>query len=471
MEPLSVQRPSHLTNRSSLLHGSSGLNSPKKRSIHSPQRHIDNVGPKKSVFNSPKNVKKIRLCFKENKTHPTSPRASLRTMDEKPVVNFNSIGNWRHFCDKLRDLDIYIRQFLETIEKGEDPYDTIRQYVDFIQDQEFNDLLALISTSDYQQVIKEAFILERWVIFVVFYMCLERLLGDIQQIVLRIAILIYQNFIYYLKLIYIDRHSCDTIDTVKTFKSFLKGSILPKNVDFYMFEISKRDIRRYISSSNVIMREFLTAILPLDDKRISEGVELLLSTKFDDELDDSLDFLLNSFCEYFVNKGIVTVEHPDQNSESEILHPSIDVPFIKKSIHGSQEYTLVLDLDETLVHFIQNKNGGQVLLRPHVHRFLAEMARYYEIIVFTAAQQEYADWIIDRLDESGSISHRLYRQHTYFFGNANIKDLTKVGRDLHRTIIMDNIAENFSFIVRMGSMLSRGLTIGMILCFLILYRC
>jgi len=41
------------------------------------------------------------------------------------------------------------------------------------------------------------------------------------------------------------------------------------------------------------------------------------------------------------------------------------------------------------------------------------------------------------------IKHRLYRQHTVPIGPAFIKDLSKLGRDLARTIMVDNIAENY----------------------------
>lgn len=37
------------------------------------------------------------------------------------------------------------------------------------------------------------------------------------------------------------------------------------------------------------------------------------------------------------------------------------------------------------------------------------MSKYYEIIIFTAALQDYADFILDLIDKSNVISHRLYR--------------------------------------------------------------
>ena len=71
------------------------------------------------------------------------------------------------------------------------------------------------------------------------------------------------------------------------------------------------------------------------------------------------------------------------------------------------------------------------------------MSTHYEIIVFTAALKEYADWIIDWLDTEGHIKHRLYRCHTICYNGFYVKDLSKIGRDLSKTLIIDNNSENF----------------------------
>jgi len=51
--------------------------------------------------------------------------------------------------------------------------------------------------------------------------------------------------------------------------------------------------------------------------------------------------------------------------------------------------------------------------------------------------------VLDQLDTNRHIKHRLYRQHSSQKGNIFIKDLSKLGRDLSKVIIVDNIAENF----------------------------
>jgi CTD small phosphatase-like protein 2 len=65
-----------------------------------------------------------------------------------------------------------------------------------------------------------------------------------------------------------------------------------------------------------------------------------------------------------------------------------------------KEYTLVLDLDETLIHFVDMGSESYFLIRPGAIMFLEEMYKYYELVVFTAGMKDYADWVLDQLDTS-----------------------------------------------------------------------
>ena len=58
-------------------------------------------------------------------------------------------------------------------------------------------------------------------------------------------------------------------------------------------------------------------------------------------------------------------------------------------IDEAEVYTLVLDLDETLIHYeCDDEDGDYYLIRPGAIKFLKEMALYYEIVIFTAAMPE-----------------------------------------------------------------------------------
>lgn len=90
-----------------------------------------------------------------------------------------------------------------------------------------------------------------------------------------------------------------------------------------------------------------------------------------------------------------------------------------------------------------NDNEGQLSIRPGADSFIKLMNQFYEIVIFTAGTEEYADWALTFLENVHLISHRLYRQHALPFNGYYVKDLSRIGRDLSKTIIVDNIAENF----------------------------
>lgn len=71
--------------------------------------------------------------------------------------------------------------------------------------------------------------------------------------------------------------------------------------------------------------------------------------------------------------------------------PKVSPPFLEALDPNSNIYTLVLDLDETLIHNVEHGSDSFFLVRPGCVQFIEEMAKYYEIVIFTAALQEYAD--------------------------------------------------------------------------------
>jgi RNA polymerase II subunit A small phosphatase-like protein len=115
---------------------------------------------------------------------------------------------------------------------------------------------------------------------------------------------------------------------------------------------------------------------------------------------------------------------------------------------------LVLDLDETLVHssfkpvphsdFILNiemdgiTHKVYVLKRPGVDEFLVRMAEFYELVIFTASLDKYANPLLDLLDKQKTISGRLYREHCTRQGQTYVKDLSRLGRRVGHTLIIDN---------------------------------
>ena len=88
--------------------------------------------------------------------------------------------------------------------------------------------------------------------------------------------------------------------------------------------------------------------------------------------------------------------------------PPVDPPYLPPA-SNPDGYCLVLDLDETLVHYYESGGEGKFRIRPGCLEFLKEMAELYEVVIFTAAMQDYADWVIDSIDKPGHIKYRMYR--------------------------------------------------------------
>ena len=120
------------------------------------------------------------------------------------------------------------------------------------------------------------------------------------------------------------------------------------------------------------------------------------------------------------------------------------IPYITKP--NSKKYSLVLDLDETLINFKVNHNHndeGVLKLRPGINTFLEVIKDYYEIILFTEASEAYTELIMEAFNKNNFFEYKFYRQHTIIIGQDFVKDLQRIGRPLDKIIIIDNIAQNF----------------------------
>ncbi|KAL9479709.1 hypothetical protein ACSS6W_004495 [Trichoderma asperelloides] len=141
-----------------------------------------------------------------------------------------------------------------------------------------------------------------------------------------------------------------------------------------------------------------------------------------------------------------------------------------------QQKTLILDLDETLIHSMSKggrMNSGHMIevqlntatlgmsgqnsvaqhpilywvnKRPYCDEFLRRICKWFNLVVFTASVQEYADPVIDWLEsERKFFSARYYRQHCTYRQGAYIKDLSSVEPDLSKVMILDNSPLSYLF--------------------------
>lgn len=156
---------------------------------------------------------------------------------------------------------------------------------------------------------------------------------------------------------------------------------------------------------------------------------------------------------------VPTVIPSDENaviskvSESHLLQPL--------RVQDKHKKCVVIDLDETLVHssFAPVHNADfvipveidgtihqvYVLKRPYVDEFLQKMGDLFECVLFTASLGKYADPVTDLLDKWGVFKFRLFRESCVFHRGSYVKDLSRLGRDLNKTVILDNSPASYMF--------------------------
>jgi len=158
---------------------------------------------------------------------------------------------------------------------------------------------------------------------------------------------------------------------------------------------------------------------------------------------------------------------PDEVSTSTYssrgLPPGLTTDFLLAELKAEDfgKKSLVLDLDETLVHssFKPITNADfiipveiedqihqvYVVKRPGVDKFMKFVGEKFEIVVFTASLSKYADPVLDLLDIHKVVKTRLFREACVEHKGNFVKDLSKLGRDMKNIIIIDNSPMSYLF--------------------------
>ena len=227
------------------------------------------------------------------------------------------------------------------------------------------------------------------------------------------------------------------------------------NKEYISFLMEHKNINfKNPSSSNLLEIKFYTI-------KIEKYLQLFLNTishtnplksefysLFENLFSISADKLLHFFKSKIIrvinqNASVAGIE--SQNLLSNIDNYIVEVPYLKNKC--TKKFSLVLDLDETLISFKLepgDENKGTIRFRPYLDSFLQKVREKYEIIVFTSGTKDYADPLEDAIEqEENYFDARLYRQHTVAYGKDIVKDISRIGRPLDKICIVENMPQNY----------------------------
>jgi len=168
---------------------------------------------------------------------------------------------------------------------------------------------------------------------------------------------------------------------------------------------------RYVARASILGLSFAAAAAIVGDKARTDG--------FFDDAKEKINGVFSKFTE------------PSRESFLPAPHPNL-----------AHLPTLVLDLDETLIHSTwDRKHGWRTIKRPYVDKFLNEMAKSYELVLFSAGLPYVVDPVVAALDPTGLFMFRLYRDCTTYRAGKHIKDLSRLNRDLTKVVMIDDDEE------------------------------
>ncbi|EPY30353.1 hypothetical protein AGDE_09486 [Angomonas deanei] len=107
---------------------------------------------------------------------------------------------------------------------------------------------------------------------------------------------------------------------------------------------------------------------------------------------------------------------------------------IAPSKQTNKKYTVVFDLDETVVY----ARDGPLYSRAYLRDLLRSIKDDFEIVVWTAGERDYAKTVLEEINEDLIIDHLVYRHQIWFNQEDYTKDLRRLGRDLDFTIMVEN---------------------------------
>ena len=111
----------------------------------------------------------------------------------------------------------------------------------------------------------------------------------------------------------------------------------------------------------------------------------------------------------------------------------IDIPYIKSPT--DRKYTLILDLNKTLAFY----NDGNISLRNGLFSFLSMIKPYYELISFSCEPNDITDKIIKEIESNKKyFDYNFTREHSILYENTLVKDISLIGREISKIIIVDD---------------------------------
>ena len=146
---------------------------------------------------------------------------------------------------------------------------------------------------------------------------------------------------------------------------------------------------------------------------------------------NSVNNITSSLSSYNMNNSKTNNNSSYKNRLSymnKLLLPNLDIN------NNNYKVYLIFELDETLVHYMEEKDNCYVKVRCGVEDCFNKIYDFCEISVVSTSSKEYTDIIVDNLNKKKNlIQNRIYKE---LFEEDEILDLSLINRDMNKCIFI-----------------------------------
>ena len=457
----------------------------------------ENISRKKYILNY-LNTPKYRLIYRGSKLNTLFSSNTLTSQNSDYKKNLRNISA---ISLSGINLDLYYleEKFKLVVDKirnyekcSKECYDYIKYFFDH---NFYNELLKPFKSEENIKQMKNYIKIE----ILCFFLCYDVSLSDtfkITEILLKsIFEIIFHNFMLYLCLI-VSQSENKTDNIIIVLNKIIKDNLKDINHDHHNMNENKyintfsNNSKSIIDYYNIIInniyninrntnlesnnKDFPDCVFNMldtnnnndDNNKISEEQRKAIISIFFTEIIKSIDKynieFFQQFFEYILcfdnnEKELNNIDIIQEKSIDNINYKNKDIKYFLPPIQENKEYSLILDLEDTLIHShrdfnfkkrlnLCNINKKIITFRPDLFKFLQEMKPLFELILFSSNTPEYVDPIVNSIQkEEKYFDYILYRRHiTLDDEGNNVKNLELIGRDLKKVIIVDDISRYFN---------------------------
>ena len=342
-------------------------------------------------------------------------------------ININKLNNLKNIYLELHELfnlkqnqENDVKEYIKEI--SEDIKLLSYKYIKFIFSE---DMEILINIFNSITEIHKFFIIEIYFFISIIYLFEEKTLSNNYLLISYKSAIFYSisnfetilNIINTQNLIFNDK----LIQNIKSINKILLPilKIINPNVP------SSSQIKEFISPINIKNNN--------NNKSIkSFGILKLISLlKENENLTEKLKYLKN-INDDKKRMELIKMEIEEQEKELIPILPLMDTKKYK--------FTIIIELDETLVHYCEENDNYYAKVRFGSENFLKNISNFFEIIIVSTSGKEYSNIIIDNLNKDD----KCYVEHRIFIEDFDEKqDLSNINRDFKKTLF---VCHDYEFI-------------------------